>query len=122
MKGLGHLPCDVGLRLTYGGGGQCPTTTLCRINLKASFLPVSQVYSRACEHLESCLVMECLRLKSSMLFECGPLSPSLRPLDVIHVIIVPRLLSPLSVYYTEPLTSHPLQVSTLVIVSEPTLG
>ena len=47
------------------------------------------------EHLKSCLPVERSMMKSSRLFECGPL-PSVhlvstrRPPDVIHVISVPK--------------------------------
>ena len=45
-----------------------------------------------CECLGSCLAMEHLIMKSSALFECGPLSPmsTSHPPDIIHVISVPR--------------------------------
>ena len=45
-----------------------------------------------CEHWGSCLVKERSMMRSSTLFECGPLplTSTSRPLDVIHVTSVPR--------------------------------
>ena len=44
------------------------------------------------KHLRSCLVMEHSRMKTNILFECGPLPPTStsHPPGVIHVISVPR--------------------------------
>ena len=69
-------------------GGQCQTISTCTINLRASFLSVKR---QSCERLGSCLAIEHLKIKSSMLFhvfEYGPLPP--RPPDIIHMINVPR--------------------------------
>ena len=71
-------------------GGQCLTTSTCTKNLRASFFFTGQVeYSQSYEHLESCLAMERSMMKSSTLFECGPLPPTstaLRPPDIIHAM------------------------------------
>ena len=74
----------------WGGGGGCfPTTYLCAINLRASFLPFKVKYSRSRKRLGSCVAMECSKMKTSMLFECVEPSP-LRPPDTVHMIGVPR--------------------------------
>lgn len=70
---------------------------------KLEFLTGQVEYLQSYEYLRSCLLTERL-MKSSMLFECEPLSTSLPP-DVIYVIIVPRPFSSnassASVDYTE---------------------
>ena len=59
-----------------------------RCNISESDFLTGQVeYSLPCEHLGSCLVIECLMMKFSTLFDYGPLP---RPPDVIHMIGVPR--------------------------------
>ena len=74
-----------------GGGASLQVCTYkCVCNKPESEFLTGQVeYSRSYERLESCLATERSMMKSSTLFECGPLPP-LRPLDVIHVISVPR--------------------------------
>ena len=59
-------------RWTYGG--RCPSTNSC--NKRLSEFRTSEVkYCRSCEPQESWLLLERLMMKSSALFERGPLPP-----------------------------------------------
>ena len=59
---------------------------------ESEFLTGEVKYCRSRERLGSGLSLECSMMKSSTLFECGPLppTPTSRPPDVIHVTGVPR--------------------------------
>ena len=87
-----------------GGGGRCPTTSSCVYNHRASFLLVKSSTVDLVNIWGSWLSLKHSMMKSSTLFECGPLPPT-SALGPIHVIGVPRL-SPFSysfasMYYTE---------------------
>ena len=71
--------CEVDI----GGGVQL------QIPPESEFHTSQEEYTWFCEHLGSWLATECLMMKSSMLFQCGP-PPTFTscPPDVIHMISV----------------------------------
>ena len=90
--------------MDVGCGGQVPNyTRTSPVNPQSEFLTGQVEHSRSCECLGSCLATECL-IKSSTLFECGPLPPTSIscPLDVIYVLSPSTFFASFfSVYYTE---------------------
>ena len=56
-------------------GGRCSSTNSCAINHRASFLLVESSTVDLIERLGSWLSLERSMMKSSTLFECGPLPP-----------------------------------------------
>ena len=72
-KGLGTLITGHGHEVDVGG----PNTNLCPINLAVSFLVVkSSILIIVDVCMRSCLVLEHSMMKSSTLYECGPMSTS----------------------------------------------